>query len=74
MAIRTDDPVRDAAEYDAEQERKRSRLPKCAYCREVIDDDFCYNMDGDLVHTDCIIDYLHDDDNGFWVSVDNFID
>lgn len=50
----TDDPVADAARYDAEQERLLEKLPKCEYCREPITDDHFYDIDGTFVCEECL--------------------
>ena len=33
-------------EYEAEQERKLNKLPKCDCCGQPITDDYFYNIDG----------------------------
>ena len=52
----TDDPVRDALRYEAERERQRKRLPVCCECGEPIQDDECYEFDGELICPDCLKD------------------
>lgn len=42
--------------HEAEQERKLARLPVCSYCDEPIQDDFCYEIDGELICEDCLND------------------
>lgn len=42
----TDDPVRDAASYDASCDRWVSRRPVCAKCGEHIQDEYGYEIDG----------------------------
>lgn len=51
----TDDPVRDAARYEAEQERQLKKLPRCCECRERIQTDECYEFDGELICPDCLM-------------------
>ena len=34
--------------HDAEQERKLSRLPKCKYCGQPIQDDHYFEIDGEI--------------------------
>lgn len=51
----TDDPVADAARYDAEQEKQLDKLPKCDCCREPIVDDFFYNIDGMFYCEECLV-------------------
>lgn len=69
--FRSDNPIRDFERYDAEQQRKLDRLPKCAYCSEPIQDERCYNINGNFVHSDCGYDYLNEN---CWVSMDNYTD
>lgn len=69
--FRSDNPIRDFERYDAEQQRKLDRLPKCAYCGEPIQDEKCYRINGDLVHTDCAEEYL---DKNCEVSTDSYTD
>lgn len=67
----SDNPERDFDRYEAEQQRKLDRLPKCAHCGEPIQDEDCYKIDGDLVHSDCATDYL---EKNCKVSTDKYID
>ncbi len=54
----SDDPVRDAEMHMARQEAEFEKLPKCEHCKETIQDDFYYEIDGDIVCDDCILEYL----------------
>lgn len=56
----TDDPVADAAAYDAEQERELKKRPLCCKCGEHIQEDFAYDIFGDLYCDSCAWDWLHD--------------
>lgn len=58
--IWTDDPVRDAAAYDAELERELLKRPICDKCGEHIQEDFAYEIDGELYCDSCAWDWLHD--------------
>ena len=53
MRYRTDDPIADAARYDADCERELRKRPKCVYCRRHIQDDFLFDIDGVLSCEDC---------------------
>lgn len=53
---RTDDPISDFHRYDAEQQEQLDRLPKCIYCHEPIQDDYLFNVDGELYCEDCMED------------------
>lgn len=50
----TDNPVADFNRHDREQERAASKLPKCVYCRQRIDEDTYYDIDGDCVCYECL--------------------
>lgn len=53
----TDDPVRDAERhYNRLEERLRKR-PKCVHCREHIQEEEYFNMDGDAVCENCLVEY-----------------
>lgn len=41
-------------EYEAEQERKLDKFPKCDCCGEPITDDYYYNIDGTYFCEDCL--------------------
>lgn len=42
------------AEYDAEQEEERKRLPECDECEEEITDEYLYDIDGVLYCEECM--------------------
>lgn len=65
------DAASDYDRYSARRERDLEKFPKCAWCGEPITDDHCYEINGDLVHTDCATDYL---DENCKVDTDNYID
>lgn len=44
--IWTDDPVMDAANYEAERERKMQELPICDFCGDHITDDSYHEIRG----------------------------
>ena len=50
----TDDPERDFARRDAEQQRELERLPVCSECGEHITDEFCYLIDGEPICDGCM--------------------
>lgn len=60
MYIRTDNPIRDFERYDAEQQRKLDRLPKCDRCKDPIQGEDCYDFDGVIICSDCLDDYIED--------------
>ena len=53
----TDDPVRDAANYDAEQERILEQLPLCYECNERIQGEGYYEINGRNICPDCMQDH-----------------
>jgi formylmethanofuran dehydrogenase subunit E len=50
----SNDLLSDFARYDAEQEREAKRLPVCCECGEHIQDEYLYDIDGDLYCGDCM--------------------
>lgn len=62
----TDDPVRDFLSHDREQARELERLPVCSECGERIQDEFCYEINDELIcesclkhnHRKCVEDYI----------------
>ena len=48
------DPLRDAEARDAEQQAALDKLPKCAYCNEPIQDEFCFEINDELICEDCL--------------------
>lgn len=52
--IFTDDPARDFERYDAEQEARLAKRPVCYECGEPIQDDDCWEMNGELICTECL--------------------
>lgn len=53
----TDDPIRDAANYDAEQERIIEQLPLCDECNERIQDEYYYEVRGWVICPSCMEDH-----------------
>jgi formylmethanofuran dehydrogenase subunit E len=63
----SNDPIADYSRYDAERQKEEESLPKCDICGEPIQDDYLYDLDGNLVCEECLID-------NFKKPVDNYID
>lgn len=40
--------------YMAEQEAKRKHLPKCDYCNRPIEDDYLFDIEGDIICESCM--------------------
>lgn len=49
-------------EHDAEQERQLDKLPLCAWCKERIQGEYLYNINGELVCEYCIEECREDAD------------
>ncbi len=54
----TDDPVADFLAYDREQQEWLDSLPKCAHCKEPIQDEKYYMMNEKTICRECIDVYL----------------
>lgn len=52
----TDDPYSDFLSHDAEQEEWLQSRPKCDECKERIQDEHCFNIDGTILCEDCMND------------------
>lgn len=50
----TDDPIADFERWDKEREDALTLLPICTICEERIQDDFCYEINGELVCEHCM--------------------
>lgn len=53
----TNDPIADFNRHDAEQADKLSKLPKCDFCEEPIQDDTYYDIDGVKCCLECLKDF-----------------
>lgn len=60
MAYYSDSPERDFDAWDRKRERRSIIFPKCCCCEERIFDDNLYDFDGDLVCSECVLDYIDD--------------
>lgn len=54
----TNDPLADFARHDAEQQAELKRRPICADCDERIQDEYCYELNGEYICKRCLED-LH---------------
>lgn len=50
----TDNPIADAERYTAKQEEALERLPKCSYCNNPIQDEYCYEINDELICEECL--------------------
>lgn len=58
MFFRSEDPNSDFDRWDYYQQRQLARLPRCAECKERIEDENCYEFDDDVVCPECVRDYI----------------
>lgn len=56
----TDDPIRDAENYQADQERRLESRPVCDICNQPIMDEYIYHVDEYAVCEECALEYLKD--------------
>ena len=54
---RTDDPCADYDRFDAEREAALELLPVCCECGERIEDDFCFQINDEIICEDCMEQY-----------------
>ena len=58
----TDDPVRDAEQYEYEKEKRRQEriydLPECDECGDRIDDDYYYECDDRTMCPSCVSKHM----------------
>lgn len=45
-------------QHEADKQRELERLPVCDYCDEHIQDDFYYEINGDVICECCMNDYF----------------
>lgn len=57
--------------YDAEQEKWLKERTVCSECGEHIQEDYLYEIDGDLVCQDCLKDYM---DKHYRVSTEEIME
>jgi formylmethanofuran dehydrogenase subunit E len=50
----SDNPIADFDRYEADRERALSKLPHCCNCGEAIQDEYLYDIDGNLFCEDCL--------------------
>lgn len=48
------DPLDDFAAYDAHVSAELAKLPRCSHCDNPIQDDFCYEINDELVCEKCL--------------------
>ena len=50
----TDNPIADFNRWDEEQTKWLDKLPKCAECGEPIQDEECFEINGELICPECL--------------------
>lgn len=48
------DPLDDYNAYSTHQQSELDKLPRCSYCDEPIQDDFCYEINDELICLECL--------------------
>lgn len=57
LIFRSDSLSRDIDDYERAQARALEKLPRCSECDEPIQDDFCYEINGELICEECLQQY-----------------
>lgn len=52
--FRTGDPLDDFTRLDRQQAADLERLPVCDYCKQPIQDEFLYDINGEFICEDCL--------------------
>jgi formylmethanofuran dehydrogenase subunit E len=52
----SDDPLMDFYRHERQIEEELSRLPKCNECGEPIQDDHCFEINGEFICEECLND------------------
>ena len=50
----SDDPVKDAEQYEYEKGLRIYELPECEECGDRIEDDYYYDLDGSAICPECM--------------------
>lgn len=50
----TDDPVADADRYFAKKEEELKKLPRCSECDHPIQNEYCFEFNGELICDECM--------------------
>lgn len=52
----SDDPIADFEAYDAMKEKRLAELPECCECGEHIQDEYCFEINGEYICEECLND------------------
>jgi len=50
----TDDPIADAAAYDAELARLEAQVPDCEICNKPVAEDYYYEINDEVICAECM--------------------
>ena len=56
LIFRSESLNRDIDNYDRAQAQALAKLPRCSECDEPIQDDYCYEINGELICEECLKD------------------
>lgn len=62
----SDNPIKDHYRYEAEREKQLQKLPKCSYCHDFIQEDFYFEINGEVICETCM-------DRFFKKDVDDYV-
>ena len=51
---RTDDPIADFNRHQEDMERRLEQRPRCSQCDEHIQEEFCFEINGELICEGCM--------------------
>lgn len=61
----TDNPVSDYESYSNEMEEEIEKCPVCDICNEHIQDDYYFEINGDIICESCMVDYFRKNTEDF---------
>lgn len=60
---RTDDPIADFNNYDAQQSKQEEKLPECSECGTKVQDEYFYEINDEVICSECL-----DNNHRKWVE------
>lgn len=60
---RTDDPIADFNNYDAQQSKQEENLPECSECGTKVQDEYFYEINDEVICSGCL-----DNNHRKWVE------
>lgn len=52
----SDDPIADYLDWEEKRQKALEKRPVCEYCGEYIQEQFYYELGGEIICEDCLID------------------